>query len=464
MGAIRHIHFVGIGGIGMSGIARVLTELGFTVTGSDSNPNGMCAKLNAAGAKVFKGHRAENVNGADLVVRSSAIDDANPEVRKANERGIPVIQRARMLGMLMNSQVGIAIAGTHGKTSTSAMVATMLEFAGLDPTCVIGGIIDKFQANWKLGHGNYFVAEADESDGSLIELNPHIAIVTNIEDDHLDYYGNHENLKRTFVHFLEKIDPNGVGIVSADCPTINALKHKISRPLFTYGIKNGADLKAVNIEENDFQTCFDVLLYGEELGRICLNALGRFNILNALAAIAVGLQLEIPFTAIKKGIETFKNVKRRFELIAALSNGIRVYDDYAHHPSEVRATLDSARHSHTGRVVSVFQPHRYSRTKEIGKKFGSAFLSADEIIVTDIYAAGEEPIDHVNADIIIKAIKKNTRANVTYIPDVKQVAGYLEDKLQPNDLVITLGAGDVYKVAHEVADKLNMAEQAVYRA
>ena len=464
MGTIRHIHFVGIGGIGMSGIARVLTELGFTVSGSDSKPNGMCEKLTAAGAKVFKGHKASNVKGADLVVRSSAIDDNNPEIINAFDSGIPVIQRARMLGMLMNSQTGIAVAGTHGKTTTSAIIATMLEAAGLDPTCGIGGIIDKFQANWKLGHGNYFVAEADESDGSLIELNPHIAIVTNIEDDHLDYYGNHENLKRTFAHFLDKIDPNGVGIVSADCATIKELAPKISRPLFYYGIENGADLKAANITEGDFQTCFDVILYGDKLGHICLNALGRFNILNALAAIAVGLKLDIPFDTIRRGIELFKGVKRRFELVAALSNGIRIYDDYAHHPSEVRATLDSARQNHDGRVVSVFQPHRYSRTKEIGKKFGSAFNSADEIIVTDIYAAGEEPIDRINAEIIVKAIKKKTRANVTYIPDVKQVAGYLEDKLQPNDLLITLGAGDVYKVAYEIANRLNPAPQAAYRA
>ena len=464
MKQIRNIHFVGVGGIGMSGIARILTELGFSVTGSDVNPNGICARLEAAGAVVYHGHHPDNINGADLVVRSSAIGDDNCEIMQAVQKGVPVIQRAKMLGMLMNSQVGIAIAGTHGKTTTSAMIATILETAGLDPTCVIGGIVDKFQANWKLGYGNYLVAEADESDGSLIELNPHIAVVTNIDDDHLDYYGNKENLKRTFVHFLDKIDPNGWGIVSADCATIAELRPRISRPLFTYGIENNADLNAINISEGDFKTCFDVILHGEKLGRICLTIPGRFNILNALAAIAVGLKLDISFDIIHRSLESFRSVKRRFELIAALQNGIKIYDDYAHHPSEVRATLDSARNSHEGRVISVFQPHRYTRTQKIGINFGAAFKSADEIIVTDIYSAGEEPIDHVDAKIIVKAIRKKAHGKVTYIPDVKKVGEYLEGKLKPNDLLITLGAGDVYKVAYELADKLKVAEQGVYTA
>ncbi len=464
MKPIRNIHLVGIGGIGMSGIARILAELGFRVSGSDSSPNGICSKLEAAGIVVYKGHNASNINGSDLVVRSSAVGDDNCEVAYALKHGIPVIQRARMLGMLMNSQTGIAIAGTHGKTTTSAMVSTVLETAGLDPTCVIGGIVDKFQANWKLGYGNYIVAEADESDGSLIELNPHIAVITNIEDDHLDYYGNKENLKRTFVHFLDKIDPDGLAIVSADCATVMELKSKISRPLFTYGIENGADLKATNITEGNFETCFDVLLYGDKLGRICLKVPGRFNIMNALAAVAVGLKVEVPFSVIRRGLEGFHGVKRRFELIASLRNGIKIYDDYAHHPSEVRATLDSARNSHDGRVITVFQPHRYSRTQKIGVKFGSAFEGADEIIVTDIYSAGEEPIARVNAEIIVKALRKKARAKVTYISDVNKVGEYLEGKLQPNDLLITLGAGDVYKVAYEMAEKLQVSEQAFHSA
>ena len=289
-------------------------------------------------------------------------------------------------------------------------------------------------------------------------------MITNIEDDHLDYYGNTDNLKRAFVHFLEKVEPDGLGIVSVDCKTLSELKPEVSRPLFTYGIENGADLKAVNIKESDFQTCFDLVLNDVKLGKLCLNVPGQFNILNALAAAAVGLNLEVPFETVRAGLEGFTGVKRRFELVATLPRGIRIYDDYAHHPSEVQATLDSAKASHPGRLISVFQPHRYTRTQMIGPNFGNAFASADEIIITDIYSAGEDPIDKVDAEIIVNAIRSKAPGRVQYIPKIADVVDKLESFIKPNDLLITLGAGDVYKVAYEVAAKLQNSNVAYHRA
>jgi UDP-N-acetylmuramate--alanine ligase len=446
------IHFIGIGGIGMSGIARIAAQLEYPITGSDLNSSQIVSELASLGCEIHRGHAPSNIGNPDLVVVSSAIGEDNPELQKARKMNIPVISRAKMLGILMNSSRGIAIAGTHGKTTASAMVSTVLESGGLDPTVVVGGYTNEFKGNAKLGTGDFFVAEADESDGSLLELNPEIAVINNIDNDHIDFYGSVEELHKTFREFIRKVPTNGMVAISIDDPILIGMKDSFSGNVVTYGIENGADLKARGIYQDDFSISFEVLYRGKLLGEVKLNKPGLFNVYNALAAISIGLHVGMPFAAVKKGLAKFSGVKRRFDILKQTPEMI-VIDDYAHHPSEVKATLGSIRSNHSSRIIGVFQPHRYSRMKHLAEQFGDCFHSADEVVVTDIYSAGETPIPFVTSDLVLDALKRNNQRYVEYIPNIDDIPDYIESRQKKGDLVVTLGAGDVWKVAHTLAAK-----------
>ncbi|HYE77669.1 MAG TPA: UDP-N-acetylmuramate--L-alanine ligase, partial [bacterium] len=380
----RHVHFVGIGGIGMSGIAQMMNELGYTVSGSDLKASPMLEALAAQGIQCHVGHHPAYIQGADLVVATSAVNSSNPEVAAARAAGIPVVPRAKMLGCLMNSSRGIAIAGTHGKTTTTAMVATMLEHAGTDPTAVIGGMVKELGGNAKLGLGEYFVAEADESDGSLIELNPELVVVNNIDSDHLDHYGSVQAIVKTFANFLGKVPADGAIFLAIDDPNCLELSRFFAKQVITFGLNHPADYRAVDIHEGSFAIEFSVIHRGELLGEFHLNRPGRFNVANALAAVAVGRHVGLTVSEIQSGLARFQGVKRRFDILHS-SDRLIVVDDYAHHPSEIRATLGAARANHRDRIIGVFQPHRYSRVQHLHADFGPAFAGVDEVILTDIY-------------------------------------------------------------------------------
>lgn len=446
------IHFIGIGGIGMSGIARIAAELDYPITGSDLNSSQIVSELASLGCEIHRGHDRSHLGNPDVVVVSSAIGEDNPELKKARELKIPVISRAKMLGVLMNSSRGIAIAGTHGKTTTSAMVSSMLEYGGLDPTVVVGGYTHEFNGNAKLGTGDFFVAEADESDGSLLELNPEIAVINNIDDDHIDFYGSVEKLHYTFKKFMEKVPTNGLVAVSIDDPVLQRMRGMFRKNTMTYAIENDADLNARGIFEDAFSVTFEVLYRGKSLGEVSLAKPGYFNVYNALAAISIGLHVGMPFIAIKEGLARFSGVKRRFDILKQTPE-MTVIDDYAHHPSEVKATLNSIRTSHSSRIIGVFQPHRYSRMKHLSDQFGTCFQSADEVVVSDIYSAGEAPIPFVTSDLVLDALKRNNQRYVKYIPDIDDIPDYIESRQKRGDLVVTLGAGDIWKVAHKLAAK-----------
>jgi len=444
----RRIHFVGIGGSGMSGIAEVLINLGYQVTGSDLEEGPTVRRLRDLGGKVERGHREENVGDADVVVVSSAVKPDNPEVQEARRRQIQVIPRAEMLAELMRLKYGVAIAGSHGKTTTTSMVATILSGAGLDPTIVIGGRLGILGSNAKLGRGDLLVAEADESDGSFLRLTPTLAVVTNIDAEHLDHYGTLENLKRAFVDFLNKVPFYGCGIVCLDEPRIQEILPLLSRRVVTYGFSAQADLSAAAIELKGFQAAFDVRLQGKRLGRVVLQVPGRHSVANALAAIAVGLDLEIPFAAIAEHLGGFRGADRRFQLKGE-AGGIMVIDDYGHHPVEILATLAAAKKGWGRRTVVVFQPHRYTRVKALLGEFARAFYDADVLAVTDIYPAGEAPIPGVTAEEMARAIKEHGHKDVTMVKDLRDVPAWLGEKAREGDLVITLGAGSVYRAGDD---------------
>lgn len=448
------IHFIGIGGIGMSGIARLAAELGYRVTGSDVNSSEIVNELKSLGCEVHKGHDASHIGNPDVVIVSSAIKEDNPELRRAQDLNIPVASRATMLGVLMKSSRGIAIAGTHGKTTTTAMVATVLEHGNLDPSVVVGGYTHELNSNAKLGTGEYFVAEADESDGSLLDLSPEIAVLNNIDNDHIDYYGSVEKLHATFREFMHKVPSNGLVSICVDDSVLSELSGFCRTPIVTYGINQAADLNACGIHEDAFSANFEVTIKGKRLGEINLSKPGIFNVYNALAAISVGLHVGMSFQDIQKGLANFKGVKRRFDILKQTPE-MTVIDDYAHHPSEVKATLDSIRSNHSSRVIGVFQPHRYSRMKHLAEQFGACFSSADEVVVSDIYSAGETPIPFVTSDLILNALKRNNQKSVEYIPDIVDIPDYIESRQRDGDLVVTLGAGDVWKVAHKLAARPN---------
>lgn len=455
-----HIHFIGVGGVGMSGLASILLDSGYKISGSDIVSSKSTKRLTDKGATIFKGHNESNVEKADLVVISSAIPESNPEIRGARNRKITIIKRAEMLSRLMNNKYGIAIAGTHGKSTTASMISLILERSGFDPTVVVGGELNNFKKNAKLGKGNHIVVEADESDGSFLELNPHMVIVTNIEDDHLDYYENMENILKDFRKFIDKVPDNRRVILCKDCENLRGLAKQCGKSHVSYGIFTEADLMAKDIELDKLNSKSKIYWQGEKIGDLCLKVAGYHNILNALAAIAVALELGISFMEIAKILETFQGVHRRMEIIANLDDKILILDDYAHHPTEIKATLSALRSSwQNRRIIAVFQPHRYSRTKLLAEKFGKVFFDADCVIINDIYSANESPISGISGETIFKEIKKTNHGQIKYLPSKDDILSYLCEIVQPGDIIITMGAGDIWTVSQELVKQLKKTKE-----
>lgn len=451
-GKIKRIHFVGIGGIGMSGIAEVLLNLGYRVSGSDLRSSEVTEHLQELGASIVEGHRAENVGQAEVVVTSSAVHDDNPEVRAAYEKKIPVIRRAEMLAELMRMKAGIGIAGTHGKTSTTSMVGQVLTKAGLDPTLVIGGKVRYLGTNAKLGTGQYLVAEADEFDRSFLKLAPVIAVITTIEAEHLDCYKDLDEIKNAFVEFANKVPFYGAIIACLDERGVQAIMPRLEKRCITYGLSSQAELQARNIKFHGMRTSYEVHNGKGYLGNIDLNVPGVHNVKNSLAAVAVGLDMEIPFETIASALSEFNGVYRRFE-IKGEKNGALVIDDYGHHPTEIEATLKAAKDAFSRRVIAVFQPHLYSRTRDFYSEFGGAFFQADVLVVTDVYPARESPIEGVSGELIARAAREKGHRNVHYIADKRMIPEELARLVKPDDIVITLGAGDINKYGEEFLKK-----------
>lgn len=453
---VKRIHFIGIGGIGMSGIAEVLCNLGFDVSGSDIKKSKNTDRLESFGAKIYEGHLAENVGDAQVVVYTSAAKDDNPEIVIAREKGIPVIPRAEMLAELMTlKSYAVAIAGTHGKTSTTSMVATVLNHAGVDPTTVVGGVVETLGSNAKLGQSDWFVTEADESDRSFLMLYPTIAVVTNIDKEHMESYKGMDDVVQCFTDFVNKVPFYGACVLCLDDPNVQLIIPRIKRRRVTYGMTAQADVSAHDISYSDaFGSNFSVWKGAEVLGEINLPVPGQHNIYNALAAIAVALELEISFEKIAEAFSQFKNANRRFQFKGE-ANGITVVDDYGHHPTEITATLSAAKNGDNGkRTVVVFQPHRYTRTQELMNEFALCFNNADVLYVLDIYAASESPIPGITAEVLTENVKKYGHKNAQYIGDIETAADKVIENLQENDLVITLGAGTVTRLSDEILEKL----------
>jgi len=452
-GKIQHIHFVGIGGIGMSGIAEVLLNLGNRISGSDTKETEITRRLAHLGCTITYAHRKENVEGAHVVVTSSAIRRDNPEIQEAHARMIPVIARAEMLAELMRMKYGIAVAGTHGKTTTTSLAATVLAHAGLDPTMVIGGRLNSVGSNARLGEGEFLVAEADESDGTFLQLSPTIAIVTNIDPEHLDYYDDIEHLKRTFAEFINKVPFYGSAILCLDHANVRALIPSIGKRYITYGLDQEANLRGGKIRPRGWGIEFQASWHGRPLGTVRLRMPGTHNVYNALAAIACGLELAIEFTTIKEALEGFTGVQRRFQLKGEHA-GVTVIDDYAHHPVEIRVTLEAAKGVGKNRIFALFQPHRYTRTRDLFDEFLSAFAGADTVFITDIYPAGEDPIPGVTAEALVQALKKRGNREVLYVPEKEKLVEEIMPRVKPGDIVITLGAGNIGEVSEAIVEAL----------
>ena len=459
---VKRIHFIGIGGIGMSGIAEVLCNLGFVVSGSDANKSKNTDRLETLfNIRIAEGHSADNVQDAQVVVYSSAVKEDNPEVVEAKERSIPVIPRAEMLAELMTLKpYAVAVSGTHGKTSTTSMIATVLGYAGIDPTTVVGGVVDTLGSNAKLGASDWFVTEADESDRSFLMLYPTIAVVTNIDKEHMESYKGMEDVVQCFTDFVNKVPFYGAAIICLDDPNVQLIIPQIKRRRVTYGLTAQADVSANDIRYNEtFGSTFMVSKRGNQLGEIDLPVPGKHNVYNALAATAVALELDVPFETIAEAFKGFKNANRRFQFKGE-SNGVTVVDDYAHHPTEIVATLSAAKNSSGGkRTVAVFQPHRYSRTKELMDDFVVAFNNADVLYVLDIYAASEQPIEGITAEVLTENIRKFGHKNVNYIGDIDTATEKVIGELRPGDLVITLGAGSVTRLSDEIFESLKSSGQ-----
>ena len=450
----QQIHFVGIGGSGMSGIAEILLNLGYRVTGSDVKRTDVVERLEQLGAKVFIGHEAGHLEGAHVVVTSSAVSPDNIEVQVARQRQIPVIPRAEMLAELMRLKYGIAVAGTHGKTTTTSMIGAILSEGRHDPTIVVGGRVLSLGSNARLGQGEYLVAEADESDGSFLKLAPTIAVVTTIDAEHLDHYGTLEAVRDAFVTFVSKVPFYGAAVLCLDQPNIQLLLPRIEKRIITYGLESGAELVARRLHLAGLTSRFEVFHRGAALGECTLQIPGRHNVLNALAAIGVGLDLEIPFVTIQRALAGFAGVQRRFQ-VRGTARGVMVVDDYGHHPAEIRATLAAAKAGFDCRVVTVFQPHRYTRTRDLRQEFLTAFNQADVLLVMDIYPAGEPPIPGVSARDLADAIRAHGHRDVTYVgSDRAHVLQHLWETTRSGDLVLTLGAGDVGQLGPALLDRL----------
>ncbi|MBN2366460.1 MAG: UDP-N-acetylmuramate--L-alanine ligase [Calditrichaeota bacterium] len=445
LGKIKNIHFVGIGGIGMSGIAEVLVNLGYKVSGSDKSLSDVTEYLEKRGVRISDKHVPENVKDADVLVYSSAVTTDNPEVQEAYRRKIPVIKRAEMLAELMRLKFGIAIAGTHGKTTTTSLTGAVLSEGELDPTLIIGGKVRALGTNAKLGDSEFLVAEADEYDKSFLRLIPTIAVITNIEADHLESYDSLDDLKNSFISFANKVPFYGRVIICLDNPGVQEILTRIERSITTYGFNKQADIQAYNVEHKNGGIAFDINYMKYKLGRIELKIPGEHNVLNTLAAIAVGLELDIPFEKIKSGLEKFSGVKRRFEHKAVI-NDVMVVDDYAHHPSEILATLQAARRGWPQRrLLALFQPHLYSRTRDFYMDFARSFLQVDVLIGTDVYPAREKPMEGVSGKLITDTAASLGHKEVHYVADKTEIPEYVADLVRAGDMVITLGAGDIWK-------------------
>jgi UDP-N-acetylmuramate--alanine ligase len=451
----KKIHFVGIGGIGMSGIAELLINLGYQVSGSDMRESGITRKLADLGGIINTGHDGKRVDGVDVVVTSSAIGADNPEVMAALDAHIPVIQRAEMLAELMRlSRYGIAIAGSHGKTSTTSLVAAILAGAGIDPTVVVGGKVDSLGGNAKLGCGDFLVAEADESDGSFLKLSPVIEVVTNIDLEHLEYYSDLDHIKDVFLKFIDILPFYGVAIICLDDDNIVSILPDIQRRIITYGLSEQADLYGADLKRENSQTSFTVFFKGKELGLIRINAPGRHTVYNTLAAIGVALELDIDFAVIARALVSFAGVQRRLQ-VKGERNGIMVIDDYGHHPTEIRATLDAVREGWPGRrLVVIFQPHRYSRTKALFAEFLGAFHRADILYISDVYGAGEEPLVGVSSPRLVSEIRRHGQRNVFFTVSLDDLVSEIQPVLKPGDIVLTLGAGNIVRVGEKLLDVL----------
>lgn len=449
----RTIHFVGIGGIGMSGIAEVLHNLGYEVTGSDVRESDTIVRLRYLGMKVFIGHRPENIDDAHVVVFSSAVSQDNPEVEEARRKSIPVIPRAEMLAELGRLKYSILVSGSHGKTTTTSLISTILAHAGYDPTVVIGGKLKAFGSNARLGKGEFMVAEADESDGSLLKLNPTIAVVTNIDKEHMDFFKTMDALKKAFVAFINKIPFYGTSVLCLDDNNIRELLPEVQKRKFvTYGFSKEADLQVRNLKKEGALQGFDVIFRGDYLGNFKLTLPGSHNVLNSLAAIAVALNIPVDIEKVREAFCGFEGIQRRLELKGEVK-GIRVYDDYGHHPTEIRATLRAAKESlNADRLFVVFQPHRFTRTKSLFNEFVSSFDDADTLFLLDIYPAGETPMEGVTSEALCKKMMR--RKETIHISDRQELVERILSRIGAGDVVLTLGAGDVWKTGEDLLRRL----------
>jgi UDP-N-acetylmuramate--alanine ligase len=458
-GRVRTIHFVGIGGIGMSGIAEVLLSSGFAVTGSDARASDTTRRLEELGARCFVGHRADQVGEADVVVFSSAVTRDNPELVEARARNVPVIPRAEMLAELMRLKDGVAIAGSHGKTTTTSLVATVAREAGLDPTVVIGGKLNALGTNAARGLGDLLVAEADESDGSFLHLSPVIAVITNIDAEHLDHYGTHEKVKDAFVEFASRVPFYGLVVACLDHPHVQAILPRVEKRLVTYGLSAQADYRAKNPVVEGLATRFTLVRRGKNAGEFTVRMPGIHNVLNALAVIAVADELEIPEDVTRRALAGFTGVQRRFTIVGerVLRAGeapVTVVDDYGHHPAEVQATLEAAQRAYGRRLVVAFQPHRYSRTVHTWEELTRAFNRADVLLLADVYAAGEKAIEGASSERLAAAVRAHGHRDVTWIGPRSAAVEAIAARLAPGDVVITLGAGDITRVGPELLARL----------
>lgn len=448
------MHFVGIGGVGMSGIAEILINLGFEVSGSDMRESDNTRHLAELGAKIYIGHSQSNIEDYNVVVTSSAINLANPEILEARQRRIPIIHRSEMLSELVRLKHGIGIAGTHGKTTTSSMLSSVLWSCGMNPTSIVGGKVHNFGSNAKIGEGEYLVFEADESDGTFLDLLPTIAVVTNIDADHLDYYKYFEGLKDAFLTYINNVPFYGYSVLCIDDPVVREILPKVDRPYFSYGLSEDADFRATDIRFEDGRTKYKCYCRNDYLGEINLQLLGRHNVVNSLSIITVAMELGISFEKVAQGLNEFKGVGRRLEIIGE-KKGITVIDDYGHHPTEIKATLNALKMLGR-RVVCLFQPHRYTRTQLLWDDFGKAFLEADQLFLTEIYPAGETPIDGVSSQLIVDAYKKHQSKDAVLIPKFEDISREILPSLKPGDVVLTLGAGDIYKAGKKILEALDV--------
>jgi UDP-N-acetylmuramate--alanine ligase len=459
---IQQVHFVGIGGIGMSGIAEVLLNLGYKVSGSDLKSSPVTERLTSLGAAAFEGHRAENIKGAEVVVTSSAIAQENPEVVEAHKLHVPVIQRAEMLAELMRLKYGIAIAGMHGKTTTTSMVAAVLAGGGLDPTVVVGGRVGAMGSNARLGKSQYLVAEADESDRSFLKLSPILSVVTNIDREHMDCYRNMRDVKKTFLEFMDRVPFYGMVVACNDDPLLRRLLPDVRRRTVTYGTRRGSDfliqaganrgVQGIPVEGQPLSR-FGVTFQKKDLGEFTLHVPGAHNILNATAAIAVGVGLDVEVEAIRAGLDQFRGVDRRFQLRGRVA-GISVIDDYGHHPTEIKATLAAARQCGFRKIHVVFQPHRYTRTRDLMEEFTTAFGGADSLLVLDIYAASETPIEGISGSILAHNIREKSKRDVKYSSSFADAVASAVKEAQEGDIILTLGAGSVSQLGPAILEEL----------